>query len=338
MSSRSWTLLSICLVLAQFFGVALAADDKTKLGNSTIERTVQLRTHSIFAPYIDQDLQNRWWDFGADAYIGWLWSRLALTASNYVIETEFKISGDPSHLYGDGMAMWITTERAQEGPVFGNKETFKGLGIILDTYANDRHGYGFPRVIGVLLDGQTKYDYGDEWTDCLFVPNITLPTNPYLGFSAMTGDVSDAHDIISVTSYSAILSPPEAPKNVMKKTKLWRPSHENTGGSWLGSLFKLAVFVGLCAGGWYGYQEYLRRQRYGGAGAFSLGGGLGSAGLGGSGYGGPQTGGFGGPQSAGFGGSHSPGFGGAHSPGFGGPQSAGFGPPSAGMYANSKRF
>jgi hypothetical protein len=52
-------------------------------------QTVQLRTHSLFAPYIDEDLQNRyvldpgwllyelyfqhvsrrWWDFGADAYV-----------------------------------------------------------------------------------------------------------------------------------------------------------------------------------------------------------------------------------------------------------------------------
>ncbi|EEB95387.1 hypothetical protein MPER_05652, partial [Moniliophthora perniciosa FA553] len=46
-----------------------AADDKTRLGNQTIDRTVQLRTHSLFAPYIDQDLQNRWWDFGADSYV-----------------------------------------------------------------------------------------------------------------------------------------------------------------------------------------------------------------------------------------------------------------------------
>jgi Legume-like lectin family len=25
------------------------------------------------------------------------------------------------HLYGDGLALWITTERAESGPVFGNK-------------------------------------------------------------------------------------------------------------------------------------------------------------------------------------------------------------------------
>ncbi|KAF9579435.1 hypothetical protein BGW38_004297, partial [Lunasporangiospora selenospora] len=51
-----------------------------------------LRTHSIYMPYIDQDLQNRWFDFGGDALIntnkyirltadapsktGYLWSRL----------------------------------------------------------------------------------------------------------------------------------------------------------------------------------------------------------------------------------------------------------------------
>lgn len=51
---------------------------------------------------------------------GWLWSRLALTAANFVIEAEFKISGDTSHLFGDGLALWLTTDRAQPGPVFGS--------------------------------------------------------------------------------------------------------------------------------------------------------------------------------------------------------------------------
>jgi len=52
---------------------------------------------------------------------GWLWSRLAFTTQNFVIEVEFKISGDSSHLYGDGLALWLTTDRAQPGPVFGSK-------------------------------------------------------------------------------------------------------------------------------------------------------------------------------------------------------------------------
>lgn len=33
---------------------------------------------------------------------------------------------------------------------------------MLDTYANERHTYGFPRIVGVLLDGKTQYDWGND--------------------------------------------------------------------------------------------------------------------------------------------------------------------------------
>ncbi|KAJ3508412.1 hypothetical protein NLJ89_g5768 [Agrocybe chaxingu] len=302
-----------------FIGVVRGKeDDKTRLGNSTIDRTLQLRTHSIYAPYIDQDLQNRWWDFGGDAYVGWLWSRLALTPSNFVIEIEFKVSGDSSHLFGDGLAIWLTQDRAQPGPVFGSKDEFNGLGIFLDTYANARHTYAFPRIVAVLGDGKTKYDYAsdgdtqaigacsanfrrtnvatklkvtyvrdafldlkiqykawDDWTDCFYLEKVALPQNPFLGFSAMTGDVSDAHDIITVTSYSAIMSQPDSPLNKHKVASSFfgsRSHADSSGGSWLGLFFKLFLLGGVCAGGFYGWKEYQRRQRYGG-----FGGGMGGA-------------------------------------------------------------
>jgi len=264
---------------------------------------------------------------------------------------------------------------------------FTGLGIIFDTYANERHSYGFPRVLAVNLDGHTKYDLGndgdsqalgacsvnfrrtnvatkfkltyvkgdfldlkiqykawDEWTDCFTIPGITLPSNPFIGFSALTGDVSDNHEyvsshshpwaalticdsIISVTTYSAILSSEDQPKNNLKKTAgSWRLSKSdhystaNGGFFWrlFSFLFKLGLFVGLCAGLWYGYQEYLRRQRYGGLGlgglgspapgsAFGMGSrpsspypNLGSAGLGSGLSAGPMSSGFGGMRSAGL--------------------------------------
>jgi mannose-binding lectin 2 len=243
--------------------------------------------------------------------MGWLWSRFGLTSNNFVVEVEFKISGDPSHLYGDGLAMWLTSERAEPGPVFGNKDQFTGLGIFLDTYSNGHHPYSFPRIVGVLGDGKTKYDYSndgdeqaigacsanfrrtnvatklkvtyirdgfldvkiqykawDDWMDCFHVEKVVLPKVPFLGFSAMTGDVSDAHDIISVTSYSAVLSRPEAPPNKYGKGR-WA---EQSRGTWLGFFFKLFLFAGVVAGGYYGWQEYQRRQRYG-----DFGGGLGGA-------------------------------------------------------------
>ncbi|KAJ7125294.1 legume-like lectin family-domain-containing protein [Mycena epipterygia] len=326
MISRCNFLSLFLFTFSLFLGLAHAAgEDKSKIGNSTIERTVQLRTHSLYAPFIDQDLQNRWWDFGADSYIntnkhvrltqrrpsqmGWLWSRLPLTAANFVIEVEFKVSGDSSHLFGDGMAIWLTRDRATPGPVFGNKDNFEGLAIFLDTYANSRHGYSFPRISSMIGDGKTSYNFGndgdgqdigacsanfrqtnvatklkityvkdkfldvkiqfrawDEWTDCFRKDKISLLNAPFLGFSAMTGDVFDAHDIISVTTYSAVLSPESAQRDKPGSTFFSRAPDGK--GTWLGFFFKLFLFAGVCAGGYYGYEEYKRRNRYGGGGNF----------------------------------------------------------------------
>lgn len=97
----------------------------------------------------------------------------------------------------------------------------------------------------------------------------------------MTGEVSDAHEygfylphaytfhlrvplfsIISVTSYTAVLSRSDSGPNRIKE----RPVSSSGGGTWLGFFFKLFLLAGVVAGGYYGYQEYLRRQRYGGGG------------------------------------------------------------------------
>lgn len=314
-------------------GAFAASDDKTKLANRTIERTVSLRTHSLYAPYIDQDLQNRWWDFGADAYVntnkhirltrarpsqmGWLWSRVPLTSANFIIEVEFKLSGDSGHLFGDGMAIWLTTGRAQPGPVFGNADNFEGLGLFLDTYANARHSYSFPRVVGMLGDGKTSYDVGndgdatqlgacsanyrrtnvatklkityikdafldvkiqykawDDWTDCFNVPHLQLPLAPYLGFSALTGDVYDNHDIITVSTYTAILSSPDAPRDKIGSNKASLVGSSDS--SWFGGFFKFILFIGVCAGLLYGYKEYTLRK----AGRSGFGGGSGGFGAG----------------------------------------------------------
>jgi len=344
MLSRCNFLSLSVLTLSLFLGfVEAATDDKTKIGNSTIERTVQLRTHSLYAPFIDQDLQNRWWDFGADAYVntnkhvrltrdrpsqmGWLWSRLPLTATNFVIEVEFKVAGEPGHLFGDGMAIWLTKDRAQPGPVFGNKDNFEGLAIFLDTYANSRHGYSFPRISSMLGDGKTSYNFGndgdgqdlgacsanfrqtnvatkvkityvkdnfldvkiqfrawDEWTDCFRKEKVSLLSAPFLGFSAMTGDVSDNHDIIAVTTYSAVLSPQSKQRD--KPTFFSRAPDGK--GSWFGLFVKLFLFAGVCAAGYYGYEEYKRRNMYGGGGNFG-----GPMMRGGGGYGGGFGGGGG---------------------------------------------
>lgn len=95
------------------------------------------------------------------------------------------------------MAFWLTTERAQEGPVFCSKgllsgqrtrhfrpnntclDEFNGLGVFIDTYvllrsdascdaqkvgsySNGKHSYAFPRVMAMLGDGKTKYDQAND--------------------------------------------------------------------------------------------------------------------------------------------------------------------------------
>jgi hypothetical protein len=48
----------------------------------------------------------------------------------------------------------------------------------------------------------TLYFLGDEWSDCMHLKNVALPEAPFLGFTAMTGDVSDAHEyVISHSSF-----------------------------------------------------------------------------------------------------------------------------------------
>lgn len=52
-------------------------------------------------------------------------------------------------------------------------------------------------------------------------------------------------------------------------------------GSWLGFFFKLLLFVGVCAGGYYGYEQYRLKQLYAGGGNFGLVGRGGGGGFGG---------------------------------------------------------
>ena len=63
------------------------------------------------------------------------------------------------------MALWLTKNRAQPGPVFGHTDKFEGLGLFFDTYKNDRPGVVFPFVMAMLGDGQTSYNKANDGKD-----------------------------------------------------------------------------------------------------------------------------------------------------------------------------
>ncbi|ORY70166.1 vesicular integral-membrane protein VIP36 [Pseudomassariella vexata] len=146
-------------------------------------RSISLRTHTLVQPYLDSDMQSRWYDFGGDTIIrtdsyirlssdrpsqsGWLFSRVPLTATNWEIEVEFKIHGK-NQLYGDGFAMWLTKERGKMGSVFGHSDNFEGLGIFFDTYKNNRPGVVFPYVMAMYGDGKTSYNKDNDGKDTEF--------------------------------------------------------------------------------------------------------------------------------------------------------------------------
>ncbi|KAJ6030784.1 uncharacterized protein N7446_000149 [Penicillium canescens] len=163
--------LSSLLCLAGLVSVPVNAYDDPNI------KSIPLRTHSLSPPYLDSDFQSRWFDFGGDTVVradkylrltadrpsqqGWIFSRVPLTATNWQIELEFEIHG-AGNLHGDGFALWLTKERATQGPVFGSTDRFEGLGIFFDTYKNNRPGVSFPYVMAMMGDGQTTYDQAHD--------------------------------------------------------------------------------------------------------------------------------------------------------------------------------
>nr|XP_040051905.1 VIP36-like protein isoform X1 [Gasterosteus aculeatus aculeatus] len=68
---------------------------------------------------------------------GAVWSRVPLTVRDWELKVHFKIHGQgKKNLNGDGMAIWLTRDRMQDGAVFGSMNQFTGLGVFVDTYPN----------------------------------------------------------------------------------------------------------------------------------------------------------------------------------------------------------
>ncbi|KAJ6446546.1 Legume-like lectin [Purpureocillium lavendulum] len=236
---------------------------------------------------------------------GWLFSRVPLTATNWEVEVEFKITGK-NQLYGDGFAMWITKQRAQQGPVFGSTDRFEGLGIFVDTYKNNRPGVVFPYVMAMFGDGQTSYDKNtdgrdqelagcsargirhasvptkmrltyiqdkqlrlelqykteDEWELCFETDKPpAIPNIAYLGFSAETGELSDNHDIISVSAKN-LYSAPGAPITPSKgKNKGTKGYSSKEGGSWTWFFTKIFLFMLVAGAGYVGFTAYRAKAK-----------------------------------------------------------------------------
>ncbi|KAG8040183.1 hypothetical protein G9C98_000753 [Cotesia typhae] len=171
------------------------------------------REHSLVKPYQGMGMTIPYWDFLGSTMV----------TKNYIRLTPDLQSRD---LFGDGFAIWYAKDRMASGPVFGNKDFFHGLAVILDTYSNHNgpHNHQHPYISAMINNGSLHYDHDRDgthtqlagceakflstdisnkaaWQECFKVNGIKLPTGYYFGISATTGDLSDHHDILSVKLY-----------------------------------------------------------------------------------------------------------------------------------------
>ncbi|XP_051977197.1 VIP36-like protein [Xyrauchen texanus] len=93
---------------------------------------------------------------------GAVWSRIPCYIRDWELRVQFKVHGEgKKNLNGDGLAIWLTRERMQIGPVFGSTNFFTGLGVFVDTYPNDNKQYErtFPFISAMIGNGSVAYDH-----------------------------------------------------------------------------------------------------------------------------------------------------------------------------------
>lgn len=111
---------------------------------------------------------------------------------------------------------------------------------------------------------ELQYKTVGDWLVCFEVDNPpAIPNIAYLGFSAETGELSDHHDIISVTSKNLYSSPAASGPgkgNTRNQFKA-KNSSDASGGSWTWFFTKIFLFFLVVGGGYAGFTAYRSRTK-----------------------------------------------------------------------------
>lgn len=90
---------------------------------------------------------------------GWIWSKERIGHKDFSLMLTFRISGQAANWYGDGLALWITTSPSHEpGDNHGFTPTFRGFGVVFDTFVNQEHAGGHKDVTFFENDGTKSLD------------------------------------------------------------------------------------------------------------------------------------------------------------------------------------
>jgi hypothetical protein len=132
-------------------------------------------THSVVKPFVTGRGGIRYWVYGAAAVVaedyvrltpaagsktGRLWNSVRMEMADWSVDMEFSIGGG-GRLGADGLALWYAAESNSDGPVFGSKDEWTGIAIVVDTFDNDA-ARDNPEVAVLLNDGTQKYDAATE--------------------------------------------------------------------------------------------------------------------------------------------------------------------------------
>ncbi|CAL8248359.1 unnamed protein product [Merluccius merluccius] len=166
---RKWTCLLAAVLCVSPGGVSSA--------DSVYEMEEFLkREHSLTKPYQGLGSSSHW-DLMGNAMVttdhvrltpdlqsrqGAVWSRIPCYVRDWELQVQFKVHGQgKKNFHGDGLAFWLTKERMQNGPVFGNMNHFIGLGVFVDTYTNEDKNRErvYPYMSAMLGNGTLSYDH-----------------------------------------------------------------------------------------------------------------------------------------------------------------------------------
>lgn len=139
------------------------------------------REHSLIKPYQGSGMSIPFWDFAGNTMVtnnyvrltpdlqsksGILWNSVPCQVKNWEQQIHFKVHGKGKDLFGDGLVIWYAKDRMLDGPVFGNKDFFHGLAVILDTYSNHNgpHNHQHPYISAMINNGTLHYDHDRDGT------------------------------------------------------------------------------------------------------------------------------------------------------------------------------
>ncbi|XP_023246014.1 vesicular integral-membrane protein VIP36 isoform X2 [Copidosoma floridanum] len=139
------------------------------------------REHSLIKPYHGSGMTIPYWNFQGNTLVtnnfvrltadaqsqrGTIWNTVPCHVRNWELQVSFKVYGKGKDLFGDGLAIWYAKDPNQPGPVFGSKDYFNGLVVILDTYSNHNgeHNHQHPYISAMVNNGTLHYDHDRDGT------------------------------------------------------------------------------------------------------------------------------------------------------------------------------